>query len=155
MGAISALRYLQERRSTGIAGLIISAPAVDIIHAPFWFYSPLVYLASLFAPRYTIENKVSLEMLTSDPEIIEFAKLDKLSVWRISIRTADFMMQTANLLKSGMSVRIDVPIYCLYGGIDGLVPVKAMKEFTSLIDAPQRTIQEWPNSKHSGKNTSF
>jgi len=66
LGGLVVLRYLQ-RRPTGLAGVVLSAPWLETALELPWWKERLARLLMRVAPELTLENEVRPELLTADP----------------------------------------------------------------------------------------
>jgi len=145
-GGLLAARTAMEE-GTGLAGLVLSAPALGIgVEVPF-YKRAVAALASKLVPDLSMPSDIPLEWLTRDPEMLAWAAQDPLMP---GIGTARWFTETlrtqALVLSSAAS--ITVPTLFLIAGDERLVSNEANRAFGARLGGSDPTWIEYPDLRH-------
>jgi alpha-beta hydrolase superfamily lysophospholipase len=146
MGGLVALKYVLDRSPT-VAGLMLSAPALEINPDLAPLLRRLAHLLGRLAP--TLPTVRSPEgALSRDPAVVEAAQTDPLNYHgRIPARTG------AELLRAGADVRgrldtLTRPFLVLHGTADPLAEPKWSRRLYARAAAPDKTLRLYEGSYH-------
>jgi len=148
-GGNMVLNYILDRKPS-VNGIIASAP---FITAGTPISKVLIFLGKLMSviyPSLPLDNGLSVDNLSSDPEVIEAYKADPLVHSKVSARLAARMLSHANRLvhyKGGLSA----PLLIMHGEKDVITGPDGSKIFAQNITSPV-SIKIWENEFHEIHN---
>ncbi len=145
-GGLLAARTAMEE-GTGLAGLVLSAPALGIgVEVPF-YKRALAAMASKLIPDLSMPSDIPIEWLTRDPEMLAWTAADPLM---LGIGTARWFTETqktqALVLSSAASITI--PTLFLIAGDERLVSTEANRAFMERLGGLEPTWIEYPGLRH-------
>lgn len=147
MGGLAVIRTLQEER-LNLAGVILSAPCLDLVTYPSKFLSFLSVLMNKVAPKVKFSSGLTIEDVTRNEEAREFALNDSLYVTKISVRWYRELVRAMKLAFTNMSKIPDIPFLVLQGGNDKIVNKQAVNDWFNKVTLSEKQYKVWPNSFH-------
>ena len=150
LGGLIAVRYLLAH-DQGLAGAILSSPALGIHNEPSRLLQWLGKLLSRIAPRASFQGNVAPELLSRDPEVGRAYVADPLVHKRASARFfTEFKWAMANALDRAAEIRL--PLLILQAGDDRLVDVRATENFASRVEGAAKELHVYPGLYHETFN---
>lgn len=145
LGGLMVATYLASDRPQPDFG-VLSAPAIEAI-VPRW-QRRLAPVLGKILPKAFIKSKIDVELLSRDVSVQQ-AYLDDPLVFggataRMGAATFEAMASTSQNLAS-----ISVPVYCLHGSEDHLVPLSASDGLAALPNVERRV---WDGLRHECMN---
>lgn len=148
MGGLVALRYLQ-RRPSGVAGAVISAPWLRTAVEIPWWKERLARFLMRVAPDLTLENEVRPELLTSDPVEQRAYMEDPLVHHRISGGFVKEVEAAQDAVLSGATVSL--PLLVLLPTDDEVVDPEVAERYAEGLEGPVE-IERLRGSRHEPLN---
>ncbi len=145
-GGLLAARTAMEE-GTGLAGLVLSAPALGIgVEVPF-YKRAVAALASTLVPDLSLPSDIPNEWLTKDPEMLAWTAADPLMVRKGTARWFTETLRTQALVLSS-AASITTPTLFLIAGDERLVSVEANRAFRDRLGCSDPTWIEYPGLLH-------
>ena len=136
---------------TGLAGLILSAPAIGIgIEVPL-YKRVVAALASKLLPDVSLPSDIPLDWLTSDPEMLEWTAADPLMVREGTARWLTETLKTQELVLAE-AASITTPCLFLIAGDERLVSNEASRRLRDCMGGGEPTWIEYPGLLHEVLN---
>lgn len=101
----------------------------------------------MIAPRVTLEGKVPVERLTSDPSMAAQRATDPLVHARLSAPLFFGMLQAARRLRNHPE-RITTPLLVLLGGSDSVIDPQTTVELFAAFGSADKTLRRWDDARH-------
>jgi acylglycerol lipase len=146
LGGLIVARYLLKHAS-GLAGTILSSPAVRLAEPPPRWRRWLARVLSVVAPRTSFQTDVQPELLSHDPAVGRAYAADPLVHRRA---TARFFTELERAMRDvgDRAGEIRLPILVLQAGDDRLVDAPAAEEFASQAGSADKEVHVYPELFH-------
>lgn len=149
MGGNVTLNYLLRRKPL-LHGAIVSSPWLRLAFDP----PPLPLVAGRMLeriyPRFTNDRPISTERLTTDLEMAERIRTDKLGHGVITAKFF-FGVRRAGVWAIQHAHNLSIPVLLMHGGDDKVTSIQASRQFAK--NAGDRCLfLEWPGYKHELHN---
>jgi alpha-beta hydrolase superfamily lysophospholipase len=146
MGGLIAVHYLLAHGS-GLAGAVLSSPALGIVDGPGRVRVALAYLLSWIAPRTSFESALSPDLLSRDAAVGKAYAADPLVHRRA---TARFFVEFRRAIREAheRASEIPTPLLLLQAGDDRLVDPKASEVFFELVGSPEKRLIVYDHFYH-------
>ena len=144
-GAIVTLFAISQQPE--IAGMILSAPGLQICDTVFPLLRQLAAFLGRFFPRLRLV-KVGFSRISRDPNVIEQVKNDPLFfAGRFPARTASEILHAARRIQAQMEL-VNVPFLVLHGTGDLLTDPEGSRKLVDRAAATDKTLKLYPNLYH-------
>jgi len=133
--------------SAGIAGVVLSAPYLRPKEAlsPLWRF--IAAATNVLTPSLSVGNGLEQGMMTSDPEMIEDSKQDRLLLRSATPRWYTSTLRTQHQVMEQAS-RFSLPMLCLIGDADPIADPDAAQQFTDRARASDKSCVLLPGQRH-------
>lgn len=149
LGALVAIRHLQEHPEVRWSGAVLSAPLLGIaVRAPRW-KTALSGVLSRVLPRLSFHNEIRLDALSSDPGYESAYRADPLLHQRVTPRMYTEMGRAMQRARAAGS--LGVPLLVLAPGGDTVVAPAAVAAWAA-SQAPEATVVGYPGFRHEALN---
>ncbi len=130
-----------------IKGTAVCAPALRPVSPPSGIESGMAELLSILCPRVTTPNRVPLEYLSHDKEMINKTKDDKYSQRVLSFRLfTEAKKASAYALENAAA--INVPLLLLHGAEDKVIDPSGTKDFFQKINFRDKEMKLYDGLYH-------
>ncbi|MGE8206258.1 alpha/beta hydrolase [Heyndrickxia sp. NPDC080065] len=147
MGGLVVIRTLQEER-LNLAGVILSAPCLDLVNYPSKFLSFLSHGLNRVAPQIKFSSGLLIESVTKNEEVRDIALNDSLYVTKVSVRWYRELIKAMKLAFINIPKIPDVPFLVLQGGNDKIVNKLAVNDWFNKVSLSEKLYKVWPDSYH-------
>lgn len=149
MGGNLTLNYLL-RNKPGVAGAIVTGPWLKLAFEPPRFQVIAAKLMERIYPQYTNNRPLNPEHLTSDPEMQQLHRQDRLIHGYVSAKFF-LVIQRAGLWAIEHAAALNIPLLLMHGGADQVTSAVASRQFAKRAGACC-TYKEWPDFCHELHN---
>ncbi len=148
MGGLISLRMLQEFGQQGVAGVLLSSPALGVaLEIPRW-KELLAETSNRFFPKLTLPTGIRYETLTKDEQVLRTIETDPLRHDKASSGIYLGMKKNFQLAMSKAN-ELHIPLLMLLAGRDQLVSVSQAEEFFARLPAgTYKELKTFPDSFH-------
>lgn len=146
LGGLIAVHYALAH-GQGLAGVVLSSPALGLIGGPS---RPLVWLGrvlSLFAPRVSFRGNVAPELLSHDASVGQAYAADSLVHRSVSARFVTELSRAIRLAHE-RAAEMRVPLLVLQAGDDRLVDPHAVEDFAGKAGSEVKNLQLYSGFYH-------
>lgn len=147
MGGLACIRTIQEER-LNLAGVILSAPCLDLVNYPSKFLSLLSLGFNRVAPQLKFSTGLLIDDVTRNLETRDVALNDSLYITKVSVRWYREFIKAMKLAFVNISKVPDLPLLVLQGGDDKIVNKKAVNDWFNQVDLSEKQYKVWPKSYH-------
>lgn len=147
MGGLAVIRTIQEEK-LNLAGVILSAPCLDLVKYPSSFLGVLSIFLNRAAPQLKFSSGLSIESVTRNEEAKDLALNDTLYVTKVSVRWYRELLKAMKLATSKISNVPDIPLLVLQGGNDKIVNKLAVNDWFNKVSLSEKQYKIWPESYH-------
>lgn len=147
MGGLISIRLLMEEKLE-IAGLILSSPCVGLIEYPSKMMNAASYGLNAIFPSLRIKTRLTVDMATSNPDVIEADEKDTLYVTKVSVRWYRELIEAMKASFLELNQMQDIPLLLMQAGDDKVVDKKVVKEWFNHVDLSEKRYKEWPQCYH-------
>lgn len=127
MGGMLLLLYL-IRRNPRISGAIVSAPHIRLAFQPNPLLVGVGKLMRRWAPTFTQENKLDLDLLSRSPEVRPAYENDPNVHYKLSSQLGIDMLESAAEIDAWRG-QLPVPTLLMHGDADGITSFAASRDF--------------------------
>jgi lysophospholipase len=152
MGGLIAIRYVLER-PTGIAGAIISSPALGT-HPDFqppWLLKVLVGILSRLAPKLLVKSELDTNAICRDPAVVKAYLDDPLVSQKVSARWYSEMMKAMKAAHREAGA-LSMPMLLMQSGADRLVDPSAPERWAAAAPPGRVDLVVWDGFYHEMLN---
>ena len=146
MGGLTSLLFSIKYGGL-IKGTVVSAPALRFINPPSGIEEGIVELLALLCPSLTTPNRIPLEHLSHDTELIKETKGDKYSQRVISFRMFTEAKKSAAYVLANAAA-INVPVLLLHGTEDKVIDHAGTEELFRKISSGDKEIKLYDGLYH-------
>lgn len=151
MGAAILLRRLLDH-DDGLAAAVASAPPLEIPMEVPWFKRALAPALSAAAPWLTLDNEITSDMLSRDPEVVRWTDQDPLVHHRISARLYTEMLGAVEEVKRRAGP-FPCPLLLVHGEDDPIASAEGTRAFHRRADCPRgKALLTYPGYRHEVHN---
>ncbi|MBI4576549.1 MAG: lysophospholipase [Planctomycetes bacterium] len=151
MGAAILLRRLLDH-DDGLSAAVASAPPLEIPMEVPWVKRALAPVLSTAAPWLTLDNEITSDMLSRDPEVARWTDEDPLVHHRISARLYTELVASVEEVK-GRAGPFPCPLLLVHGEDDPIASVEGTRAFHRRADCPRgKALLTYPGYRHEVHN---
>lgn len=147
MGGLAVTRTLQEER-LNLAGVILSAPCLDLVKYPSNFLNLTSLLLNKVAPQIKFSSGLTIDSATRNEDTRDIALNDSLFVTKVSVRWYRELVKAMKLAFTNISKVPDIPFLVLQGGNDKIVNKQAVNDWFNKVTLSEKQLKVWPNCYH-------
>ena len=146
MGTTIASNYLMEYQD-GLDGLILCGTTIKPVEATKWYLIPAAKLLSWVAPRVSINLKLNVDAVCSDPSVVARSKADDLKFSTVTPRWGTEILKAIKRTKTNLDI-YTMPLLVIHGKLDKINDFKAVKEFFGAIPSQDKSFIVYKKSFH-------
>ncbi len=147
MGGTITLRSYIEQRPKEPKMICLSSPALGIKNEPGVVKEKLAQIANKYLPRLSMSSEIKHELLSQDPEQLNFYKQDNLRHNKINARTYMGMKESFAIIFKKIN-KIKLPILFLTSEPDGIVDSAKTQELYQCLENENKCMNLYENSMH-------
>lgn len=151
MGSLVALRF-GLKYQTELAGLIISASALEGHKTAPPLIVKLIGVLNMFIPKFRVAREIQPQYLSHDEAVVEAYRNDPLidlGKWRI--RTGYEVAQSIYMMREKVS-DIQLPLLIMHGGADKELPISGAHYLYDNAQSTDKTIKIYEDMYHEVLN---
>ncbi len=146
MGTTIATNYLMEYQD-GLDGLILCGTTIKPVEATKWYLIPMAKLLSWVAPRVSINLKLNVDAVCSDPKVVALSKADDLKFSTVTPRWGTEILKAIERTKKNLDI-YPMPLLVIHGKLDKINDFKAVKLFFEAIPSKDKSFIAYEKSFH-------
>ena len=146
MGTTIATNYLMEYQDH-LDGLILCGTTIKPVEATKWYLIPMAKLLSWVAPRVSINLKLNIDAVCSDPNVVARSKADDLKFSTVTPRWGTEILKAIKRTKTNLDI-YTMPLLVIHGKLDKINDFKAVKEFFEAISSQDKSFIAYEKSFH-------
>ena len=150
MGTTIATNYLMEYQDH-LDGLILCGTTIKPVEATKWYLVPMAKLLSWVAPRVSINLKLNLDAVCSDPKVVARSKADDLRFSTVTPRWGTEILKAIERTKKNIDI-YPMPLLVIHGKLDKINDFVAAKNFFEDIPSEDKSFITYENSFHEVLN---
>lgn len=148
LGGLVVARYVSAHSSDGLAGVVLSSPALRTDVAPL--LQKVSGFVSRVAPRLPTV-KLDLKALSRDPRVVRNYEEDPLTATGHGVR-ARTGFEVIEAMKQVRPAAFDVPTYLFHGTADQITSPEASQAFVAAIPAADKSLKLYDGFYHETMN---
>ena len=146
MGTTIATNYLMEYQDQ-LDGLILCGTTIKPVEATKWYLIPMAKLLSWIAPRVSINLKLNVDAVCSDPKVVANSKADDLKFSTVTPRWGTEILKAIERTKNNLDI-YTMPLLVIHGALDKINDFEAVKSFFEKIPSEDKSFIAYENSFH-------
>ena len=146
MGTTIATNYLMEYQDQ-LDGLILCGTTIKPVEATKWYLIPMAKLLSWVAPRVSINLKLNVDAVCSDPKVVANSKADDLKFSTVTPRWGTEILKAIERTKNNLDI-YTMPLLVIHGELDKINDFEAVKSFFEKIPSEDKSFIAYENSFH-------
>jgi len=146
MGTTIATNYLMEYQDH-LDGLILCGTTIKPVEATKWYLIPAAKLLSWVAPRVSINLKLNVDAVCSDPNVVARSKADDLKFSTVTPRWGTEILKAIKRTKINLDI-YTMPLLVIHGELDKINDFEAAKEFFEAISSQDKSFIAYEKSFH-------
>ena len=146
MGTTIVSNYLMEYQD-GLDGLILCGTTIKPVEATKWYLIPTAKLLSWVAPRVSINLKLNVDAVCSDPNVVARSKADDLKFSTVTPRWGTEILKAIKRTKTNLDI-YTMPLLVIHGKLDKINDFDAVKEFFEAIPSQDKSFIAYEKSFH-------
>ena len=146
MGTTIATNYLMEYQDH-LDGLILCGTTIKPVEATKWYLIPMAKLLSWVAPRVSINLKLNIDAVCSDPNVVARSKADDLKFSTVTPRWGTEILKAIKRTKINLDI-YTMPLLVIHGELDKINDFEAAKEFFEAISSQDKSFIAYEKSFH-------
>ena len=146
MGTTIASNYLMEYQDS-LDGLILCGTTIKPVEATKWYLLPLAKVLSRVAPSVSINLKLNIDAVCSDPNVVARSKADDLKFSTVTPRWGTEILKAIKRTKTNLDI-YTMPLLVIHGKLDKINDFEAVKEFFEAISSDNKTFIAYERSFH-------
>ena len=150
MGTTIATNYLMEYQDE-LDGLILCGTTIKPVEATKWYLIPMAKLLSWVAPRVSINLKLNVDAVCSDPHVTARSKADELKFSTVTPRWGTEILKAIEQTKKNLHI-YTMPLLVIHGKLDKINDYEAAKTFFENITSEDKTFIAYEKSFHEVLN---
>ena len=150
MGTTIATNYLMEYQNA-LDGLILCGTTIKPVEATKWYLIPMAKLLSWVAPRVSINLKLNVDAVCSDPNVTARSKADELKFSTVTPRWGTEILKAIEQTKKNLHI-YTMPLLVIHGKLDKINDYEAAKTFFGNITSEDKTFIAYEKSFHEVLN---
>jgi len=150
MGTTIATNYLMEYQDH-LDGLILCGTTIKPVEATKWYLVPMAKLLSWVTPRVSINLKLNLDAVCSDPKVVARSKADDLRFSTVTPRWGTEILKAIERTKKNIDI-YPMPLLVIHGKLDKINDFVAAKNFFEDIPSEDKSFITYENSFHEVLN---
>jgi alpha-beta hydrolase superfamily lysophospholipase len=135
------------RGLAGVRGMVLTSPYLRFTLSPPAWKLTVGRAAARVAPWLPLPSELRSEMLTADPEILELARRDTLTL-RIVTPGWFFAAQRAQAEAIARSPDFRLPVFVVQGGRDPITDPNATEAFFHRLGSEDKAYRCFPSMRH-------
>lgn len=147
MGGLIAIRFLQQTR-TDLAGVMLSSPCLGLVQQPSKLTLALLPLLNSIAPALKVNARITVDMATSNAQVIEADQNDTLYVKKVSVRWYKELITAIKDAYEKIEDTQDIPLLLMQGGDDRIVNKINVRTWFNQAPLSEQRFKEWPKYYH-------
>ena len=151
MGGLVAAEYVQERGADGLAGLILSAPALQVPDDLSPFVRKIAPLLNRVLPK-AYAAKLDVGELSRDPVVGRAFTEDPLADPRVRVRLGYELLQASEAIRQTDASAFTLPLYLLHGEADTLTDPDGSRWLYEHAPSRDKTLRLLPDVRHEPHN---
>jgi len=150
MGTTIATNYLMDYQDH-LDGLILCGTTIKPVEATKWYLIPMAKLLSWVAPRVSINLKLNVDAVCSDPNVTARSKADDLKFSTVTPRWGTEILKAIEQTKKNLHI-YTMPLLMIHGKLDKINDFEAAKDFFEAIPNEDKIFISYENSFHEVLN---
>jgi alpha-beta hydrolase superfamily lysophospholipase len=150
MGTTIATNYLMEYQDH-LDGLVLCGTTIKPVEATKWYLIPMAKLLSWVAPRVSINLKLNVDAVCSDPNVVARSKADDLKFSTVTPRWGTEILKAIERSKKNVDI-YSMPLLVIHGKLDKINDFEAAKNFFEDIPSEDKSFITYENSFHEVLN---
>ena len=150
MGTTIATNYLMEYQDN-LDGLILCGTTIKPVEATKWYLIPMAKLLSWVAPRVSINLKLNVDAVCSDPKVVARSKADDLKFSTVTPRWGTEILKAIERTKKNVDI-YTMPLLVIHGKLDKINDFEAAKNFFEDIPSEDKSFITYEKSFHEVLN---
>ena len=150
MGTTIVTNYLMEYQDH-LDGLILCGTTIKPVEATKWYLIPMAKLLSWVAPRVSINLKLNVDAVCSDPNVTARSKADDLRFSTVTPRWGTEILKAIEQTKKNLHI-YTMPLLMIHGKLDRINDYAAAKVFFDAIPSNNKTFIAYERSFHEVLN---
>jgi len=146
MGTTIVTNYLAEY-DDHLDGLILSGTTIKPVEATKWYLLPMAKLLSKIAPSVSINLRMNIDAVCSDPEVVARSKADDLKFSTVTPRWGTEILKAIEKTKKSTHI-YSMPLLMIHGKRDRINDYEAVKSFFDTIPSQDKTLIAYERSFH-------
>ncbi len=146
MGTTIATNYLMEYQEK-LDGLILCGTTIKPVEATKWYLIPAAKLLSWVAPRVSINLKLNVDAVCSDPNVVARSKADDLKFSTVTPRWGTEILKAIKRTKTNLEI-YTMPLLVIHGKLDRINDFDAAKDFYEAIPSEDKSFTAYEKSFH-------
>ena len=146
MGTTIATNYLMAYQDH-LDGLILCGTTIKPVEATKWYLIPMAKLLSWVAPRVSINLKLNVDAVCSDPQVTSDAKADDLKFSTVTPRWGTEILKAIERTKKNVNI-YTMPLLVIHGKLDRINDFKAVESFFEAIPSEEKSLIAYEKSFH-------
>jgi len=146
MGTTIVTNYLIDYKDA-LDGLILCGTTIKPVEATKWYLIPMAKLLSWVAPRVSINLKLNVDAVCSDPNVTARAKADDLKFSTVTPRWGTEILKAIEETKKRVDI-YTMPLLMIHGKLDRINDYAAAKAFFDTIPSDDKTFITYERSFH-------
>lgn len=146
MGTTIATNYLMAYQDT-LDGLILCGTTIKPVEATKWYLIPMAKLLSWVAPRVSINLKLNIDAVCSDPNVTAHSKADDLKFSTVTPRWGTEILKAIEETKKNLTI-YTMPLLVIHGKLDRINDFEAAKRFYEAIPSQEKSFIAYEKSFH-------
>jgi len=146
MGTTIATNHLMEYQDK-LDGLILCGTTIKPVEATKWYLIPMAKLLSWVAPEVSINLKLNIDAVCSDPKVMERSKADELKFSTVTPRWGAEILKAIERTKKYLDI-YTMPLLVIHGKLDRINDFEAVKLFFEAIPSQDKSFIAYEKSFH-------
>ena len=146
MGTTIATNYLMVYQDA-LDGLILCGTTIKPVEATKWYLIPMAKLLSWVAPRVSINLKLNVDAVCSDPNVTAHSKADDLKFSTVTPRWGTEILKAIEKTKKNLTI-YTMPLLIIHGKLDRINDFEAAKSFYEAIPSQEKSFIAYEKSFH-------
>ena len=146
MGTTITTNYLMEYQDD-LAGLILCGTTIKPVEATKWYLIPMAKLLSWVAPEVSINLKLNVDAVCSDPNVVARSKADDLKFSTVTPRWGTEILKAIEKTKKNVDI-YTMPLLVIHGKLDKINDFTAAKDFFETIPSHDKAFISYEHSFH-------
>ena len=150
MGTSIATNYLIAHQDN-LKAMVLCGTTIKPVEATKWYLQQLAKVMSVIAPRMSIDLKLNVDAVCSDPKVTERSKKDPLKFSTVTPRWGTEILKAIERTKTSLNV-YTMPLLVIHGEKDKINDFTAARDFYESIPSGKKQFIGYENSFHEVLN---